>query len=424
MNKEISEKQITNLVNLYSSHKFNDLDKELDNMLQEYSHPLLHNLRGGMFISLGDYQKAEKEYKHLIKIFPDYYDGFINLAIVYQKTNRIDEALKIYEEILEYDKINNESKINIFHNTGTLFLEKGEYDKAIVNFSKVLKESPNSFETIKNLGSALRGLKRYEESIEEYKKCLSIIKETDEFKAFYPEISMEITQNYRSLGNYSKANIYLEKGPGIIKVLDKYTNDINNKKFDIKGPINENFIGCWSLDNHSLMDNIVNFFENNKQKQGPGRAEGIVNLDHKSSIDVTILPSDLEKNGYNIFKDYSDILCGLYNDYKASFKILPKMNVYLSNLNIQKYNTGGHYQGFHTERTGKESMHRMFAWMTYLNDVDDGGETYFPHYDLRFKPEKGKTLIWPSDWTHAHCGEIVKSGEKYIINGWFELIQS
>ena len=36
------------------------------------------------------------------------------------------------------------------------------------------------------------------------------------------------------------------------------------------------------------------------------------------------------------------------------------------------------------------------------------------------KPEKGRTLIWPAEWTHAHCGEIVESNKKYIITGWFE----
>ena len=50
--------------------------------------------------------------------------------------------------------------------------------------------------------------------------------------------------------------------------------------------------------------------------------------------------------------------------------------------------------------------------MTYLNDVEDGGNTYFTHYNLRIKPEIGKTLIWPAEWTHAHCGEILNSGVK------------
>ena len=56
--------------------------------------------------------------------------------------------------------------------------------------------------------------------------------------------------------------------------------------------------------------------------------------------------------------------------------------------------------------------------MTYLNNVDDGGNTHFTHYDLKIKPEVGKTLIWPAEWTHAHCGEILNSGVKYIITGW------
>ena len=56
--------------------------------------------------------------------------------------------------------------------------------------------------------------------------------------------------------------------------------------------------------------------------------------------------------------------------------------------------------------------------MTYLNDVQDGGNTYFNHYDLRVKPEIGKTLIWPAEWTHAHSGEVLRSGVKYIITGW------
>ena len=64
-------------------------------------------------------------------------------------------------------------------------------------------------------------------------------------------------------------------------------------------------------------------------------------------------------------------------------------------------------------------MHRVFAWMTYLNDIkSDNGNTYFPHFDLKIKPEKGKTLIWPAEWTHAHAGEILKDETKYIITGW------
>ena len=56
--------------------------------------------------------------------------------------------------------------------------------------------------------------------------------------------------------------------------------------------------------------------------------------------------------------------------------------------------------------------------MTYLNDVPKDGETEFFHYGLKIKPEKGKTIIWPAEWTHAHRGNPTTVKEKYITTGW------
>ena len=94
------------------------------------------------------------------------------------------------------------------------------------------------------------------------------------------------------------------------------------------------------------------------------------------------------------------------------------LKVHIGPFNIQKYDEGGHFRNLHAERTSLHTLHRVFAWMTYLNDVPEGGETEFPMYGLKIKPEKGKTLIWPAEWTHAHKGEIVTKGNKYIITGW------
>ena len=56
--------------------------------------------------------------------------------------------------------------------------------------------------------------------------------------------------------------------------------------------------------------------------------------------------------------------------------------------------------------------------MSYLNDVEDGGATTFTQQNIEITPEKGKTMIWPAEWTHAHAGNLVNAGEKYIITGW------
>ena len=55
--------------------------------------------------------------------------------------------------------------------------------------------------------------------------------------------------------------------------------------------------------------------------------------------------------------------------------------------------------------------------MPYLNDVPDGG-THFKYQELTAPAKKGLTLIWPTDFTHTHKGQITDKHEKYIITGW------
>ena len=50
--------------------------------------------------------------------------------------------------------------------------------------------------------------------------------------------------------------------------------------------------------------------------------------------------------------------------------------------------------------------------------IDSSVVPDFEHFNLKIKPEAGKTLIWPAEWTHAHRGTVLKGGKKYIITGW------
>ena len=140
----------------------------------------------------------------------------------------------------------------------------------------------------------------------------------------------------------------------------------------------------------------------------------------KKTTDLSIIPNDLMKPEYKIIKDYINKLYECHMDYIEMWPFL-KANMQELDLGaflIQKYNPGDHFQRIHSERTTISNSHRVLAWMTYLNNVDDGGNTFFENYDLKIKPEQGKTLIWPAEWTHAHSGEILESGVKYIITGW------
>jgi hypothetical protein len=191
------------------------------------------------------------------------------------------------------------------------------------------------------------------------------------------------------------------------------------KRINIKSQ-QTHFIGCWNLENNKLCNEITNFFENNKNLQKPGVSGMGKNLKIKKTTDIFIYPDNLKKPKFEILKQYINELHKCFLDYQSQWSFLKSMlkTVYVPGFNIQKYSPGGHYASVHSERTSLETLHRLFAWMTYLNDVDDGGQTNFSHYGIKVKPEISKTLIWPAEWTHAHTGEILKSGKKYIVTGW------
>ena len=180
------------------------------------------------------------------------------------------------------------------------------------------------------------------------------------------------------------------------------------------------FIGCWNLENNKLCGEIINFFENNKSLQRPGISALGKNLNIKKTTDITIEPDDLKKPKFEILKQYINELHKCFLNYQNEWPFLKSIlkTVLIPGFNIQKYSRGDHFATLHSERTSLESLHRLFAWMTYLNDVDDGGQTNFSHYGIKINPETSKTLIWPAEWTHAHTGEVLKSGTKYIVTGW------
>lgn len=186
--------------------------------------------------------------------------------------------------------------------------------------------------------------------------------------------------------------------------------------------LSPNFIGSWIIKPLSISDELIDYFESNKSKQKRGGTAGGRHLHNKDSTDIKVIPKDIKLPGNEIFEKYFHALLGCYQDYVTEWPFLESFaeKLQIGSFNLQRYQSGQHFQKVHTERGSLETLHRIFAWMTYLNDVDeeDGGSTVFSHYDLAIQPQKGLTLIWPSEWTHAHKGNVLKANNKYIITGW------
>jgi len=197
------------------------------------------------------------------------------------------------------------------------------------------------------------------------------------------------------------------------------------KRINFTTKSNPHFIGAWNILDDDICKKIIDFFENNPDLQKKGSTT-VLGIDEKikKTTDITIYPNSLKNQSHDVFNLYFKRLNECFLDYREQFPFLKSFvkKINIGPFNIQKYHSGDHFSKIHSERTDITNLHRLFAWMTYLNDVDedDGGTTDFDFYKIKIKPECGKTLIWPAEWTHAHSGSLLKRNEKYIITGWID----
>lgn len=141
--------------------------------------------------------------------------------------------------------------------------------------------------------------------------------------------------------------------------------------------------------------------------------------------------TDVELGAYHSYRDLLyEFNTHLQNAYNAYAQQYWQIGQYLGKhavtaWQIQHYDAAdrGGYHQFHIENSGVHNMRRCMAYIVYLNDIKEGGETEFLQQSIRVKPETGKTVIFPAYFTHIHRGNPVLSGEdKYILTGWMEYV--
>ena len=110
-----------------------------------------------------------------------------------------------------------------------------------------------------------------------------------------------------------------------------------------------------------------------------------------------------------------------YSIYQKEFPALKDSGVHRNySFKMQRTNLCEGYHIWHYESANREMSHRLLAWMVYLNDVEEGGETEFLHQSMRIKPKQGTLVIWPAAFTHTHRGNPPLSNVKYVVTGWTE----
>ena len=201
--------------------------------------------------------EAKKIYLQILKINPNHVNAHNNLEAAYKQLGEIEKAKSCFEKVIQL----NPNDVDGHNNLGLLLFELKEIQKAKSFFEKTIQLNPNYVEAHNNLGTIFNELKEFQKAKDCYERAiqlnpnyamalynLGII-----FKQFglsqkavgYFEKAIEINPNYAAAYN----------GLGII--FKELGNNIKKAKscFEKALKINPNYIDIyWNL--HSLVSNI------------------------------------------------------------------------------------------------------------------------------------------------------------------------
>lgn len=191
----------------------------------------------------------------------------------------------------------------------------------------------------------------------------------------------------------------------------------------------DNFIMAWvpeEGDDLSIVDRLINFHINdNKKKHGTTYSNG------KSEIDLKVknsIDSSLGNADFDLQKDYYEGYLQQFIDrYREKYNFIDTAGRWkvCEHGNVQWYPvTDGGFHRWHCERSNGHPIisRRLLVYMTYLNDVPEGGETEFYYQKLKIKPVRGMTVLWGSGWEYTHRG-LPSPHEKMIATGWISYVE-
>jgi hypothetical protein len=151
--------------------------------------------------------------------------------------------------------------------------------------------------------------------------------------------------------------------------------------------------------------------------------DGYLTADDKSWAGDWSLEKLLEV-GYDLKDLEHQVFLGLSQALTVYKGLVPQLdNVPLcdSGYQLQMYKKNEGFYREHVDSLPGKQTERVLGCVIYLNDVEQGGQTFFRRQDTYVKPTVGKVLLFPGLWTHPHESMISESDDKLIISTFIQV---
>ena len=196
----------------------------LDKLINlEIKSPEIFYNKGVCFYKLGNYKDAANCYISSINLKKDFYEAYIQLGQLLKKVNKLDKAIIVLEQALNYVKKKDSICVNIseifflkrdyenskkyannalkFNNENFLavvniancLIEEGQIEEGIKQLENINKANPNNPIILNNLGFAYKYQGDYSRAIIEYKKAIELNPKLDD--ALFNLSILELSSN-------------------------------------------------------------------------------------------------------------------------------------------------------------------------------------------------------------------------------------
>lgn len=132
--------------------------------------PRPHNNLGLAYSSIGQYDRAIREYRTVLKLRPDSVDAHNNLGLAYAYRGLYDRAIKEYLTALDLHP----NFAEAHNNLGLAYEYTGQTDKAIEQYRFALKVRPNFVKVHNNLGLAYASKGRLDKAEKHFKTAIRL----------------------------------------------------------------------------------------------------------------------------------------------------------------------------------------------------------------------------------------------------------
>jgi tetratricopeptide (TPR) repeat protein len=175
------------------------------------------------------YVDSEIAYRKALEKDPKSYEAKFNLADALYKQKKIDESLKILED-LEKTQSDPNRLSQLYHNKGNIYFAANKLDESITNYKKALKYNPNDNQTRYNLIAAQKMKQQQDQNKDQNKQ----------------QQQQQQDQNKQQQQNQDQQNqMSKEDAERLLNAMQQDENDLQKEKRKVKAAQQKNIDKNW-----------------------------------------------------------------------------------------------------------------------------------------------------------------------------------